>query len=167
MRLRRQRASATQADFAGTVCQGGSQAFGSTAGKGGVPGIWQQAYREGRGTPVWSGRAGHLAAQQTKKAAGLQLWSGRAGHLAAQHARKATGTLDGRASKGSGGGVAGNSPATARHRRGNAGQGVPGRAFPAPQAPGDDASQAPTPDATRLPFQRLPAWQYRRPPGSP
>ena len=62
----------------------------------------------------------------------------------------------GRASKGGGGGVAGNSPATARHRRGNAGQGVPGRAFPAPHSPCDDASQAPTPDATRLPFQRLP-----------
>lgn len=70
MRLRRQRASTTQADFAGTVCQGGSrafastasqeggQAFGGTADKGGGRAFDNRAYREGRGTPVWSKRPG-------------------------------------------------------------------------------------------------------------
>ena len=112
------------------------------------PGIWQHS-RQRR-------RARHLAAQQTKKAAGLQLWSGRARHLATSIPGKRPGHWTAEQAKEAGEA----SPGIVRRRRGiaggNAGQGVPGRAFPAPQAPGDDASQAPTPDATRLPFQRLP-----------
>ena len=81
MRLRRQRASTTQADFAGTVCQGGSQAFGSTAGKGGVPGIWRHSRQRRRpdssygvGVPgIWQHsmpgkRPGHWTAEQAKEA---------------------------------------------------------------------------------------------------
>ena len=55
MRLRRQRASTTQADFAGTVCQGGGRAFGN------------RAYREGRGTPVWSMRPGALGGRASQE----------------------------------------------------------------------------------------------------